>query len=208
MSNFKQILATLVLGFSAVTSAHANLVNNGDFELPVVPGGGFTIVTSIPGWTGSPNIEVQNNAAGSPFSGNNLVELDTTANSAMFQDILTTIGQMYTITFAYSARPGVAASSNGIDFSWNGAVIQNLAASGIGLSNTAWTVYTYNLLATGTTSRIGFAATGTSDSLGGYLDNVTANATVAAIPEPGTVSLLGAGMLLAALGSRRRRQTR
>ena len=111
---------------------------------------------------------------------------------------------------ATRASRAIATSSNGIDFLWNNALVQNIAMNGVGLADTAWTVFSFNLLATGATSRIGFAATGTSDSLGGYLDNVTADArvTAAAIPEPATVSLLGAGLVVAALGARRRRQAR
>lgn len=208
MSNFKHVLAVAALGLGVATSVHANLVTNGGFEAPVMALNSFGTFTSIPGWTGAPSIEVQNHAAGSPHSGSQLVELDTTANSAMFQDILTNAGQMYTITFAYSPRPGIAASSTGIDFLWNGSLVQNFATSGINLADTAWTVFSFNLLATGSTSRIGFAATGTSDSYGGYLDDVTANAAVTAVPEPETLSLFGAGLVLAALGQRRRRRTR
>ncbi len=206
----KSLLAIAVLGLGAATAANANLVTNGDFEAPVVARTSFIQVAAIPGWTGAPNIEIQNHAAGSPFSGSNLVELDTTGNSAMFQDIPTVSGLTYTVTFAYSARPGIAASSTGINFLWNNALVQNIAQSGVGLADTAWTVFSFNLLATGATSRIGFAATGTSDSYGGYLDNVTANALVGttAVPEPGTVTLLGAGLLVAALGARRRRPAR
>ena len=68
---------------------------------------------SVEGWTTNTNgIELQSNdVAGKAFSGANLVELDTTANSSMF--VTLTPGR-YKVSYYYSPRPGVAAGSNGI----------------------------------------------------------------------------------------------
>lgn len=198
-----KLLIAAALSLVGVAPAHANLVVDGGFEDPSVGNGAFATFTSIPGWTGAATIEVQDHIAGTPFAGNNLVELDTNANSAMFQDIATVAGQTYEITFEYSPRPGIAASSNGIEFLWNGVVIDTIAQSGVNVPDTVWTKFTFDEIATGPLSRIGFAATGTSDSYGGYLDNVTANAAVT-VPEPGMWSLFGAGFVLAVVKRRRR----
>lgn len=197
-----KILTALALMGIGLSSARADLVVNGGFEASNVAGGAYVTLTAIPGWTGAPTIELQNHIAGTPFAGNNLLELDTDANSAIFQDIATIAGQTYRITFEYSPRPGIAASSNGIEFLWNGLVISSIAQSGIGQGDTSWTRFSFDEVATGSSSRIGFAAIGTSDSLGGYLDEVHAAAVV---PEPAMWSLWGAGLALVAVTKRRRK---
>jgi MYXO-CTERM domain-containing protein len=201
MNVFKAVFATVAL--AAIIPAHANLLIDGGFELPAIANGSYITASSIPGWTGTPNIEVQNHVAGSPFEGNQFVELDTDANSSMFQDFATVRGVAYTIHFDYSPRPGVSAASNGIELFWDDTLLAIVAMNGIGLGDTAWTGFDLTTVADGPVSRISFAAFGTSDGLGGYLDDVS----VTAIPEPGTVEIFGLGLvMLAMLGGTRRRE--
>jgi hypothetical protein len=103
----------------------------------------------------------------------------------MYQDLATVAGQEYELSFAYSPRPGIAADSNGIEVSFGGAPVTGLALSGVGLSDTAWQVYTFDLTAISSETRLQFTATGISESLGGYIDAVS----VTAAPEPSTVAL-------------------
>lgn len=203
------LLASMCVLAGSWSVASADLIVNGSFEAPPIPNPSYSIFTSIPGWTTSsgPGIELQNNVAGSPFDGSQFVELDSSANSAMYQDLATEVGQAYNLSFAYSPRPGVGLDSNGISVSWGGAPITTLALSGSGLSNTAWQVYSFYLTATSAVTRLGFAATGTSDGLGGYIDAVS----VAATPEPSTLASFGAaGMagLAFRIGKRRRQAAR
>src|SRR5947209_8627132 len=67
--------------------AATNLVVNGGFEQPPVPFGTVGFFQSIPGWSLSsgPDIEVQNHVAGAgvPAEGDQFVELDSHASSAI-----------------------------------------------------------------------------------------------------------------------------
>jgi len=64
-------------------SAQANLVVNGSFEDPSLNYGTWSVFGAISGWTAlsGSGIEVQNHAAGTPYDGANLVELDSYDNS-------------------------------------------------------------------------------------------------------------------------------
>src|SRR5262245_23078370 len=99
------LAAWMALGMSG--SAQANLIVNPGFEDPV-PGlppppapSGVLALSVIPGWTAITDgtgggIEIQYRAVvGPPHSGDNLVELDSTENSGMFQDIAVNPGQTY-----------------------------------------------------------------------------------------------------------------
>lgn len=199
MHKLKLVLASLALG--AAVPAQANLLVNGGFEADVIATGTYGIFSMLTGWLGLPDIELQNHVAGTPVEGNQYIELDSTRNSGLFQDFASTSGSHYAIRFDYSPRPGVAATSNGIEFLWNGMVLGTLALNGVGNGDTVWSSYDFTGVASGSTSRVEFRAVGTSDSLGGYIDNVS----VAAIPEPMTMSLMFFGAA-AVMGLARRRK--
>lgn len=175
----------------AITSAHAVSIVNGGFEAPALPMGTWIgTFASIPGWTATVGtIEIQNNVAGTPYEGNQLVELDSYNNSAMAQLINTVAGQTYDLSFAYSARPGQPASTNWINAYFEGLLFASITAPGV--SNTSWTVYNYTVTAALNGSILEFAAGGTSDSLGGYLDAVRMTEKNPQVPEPATMLLLG-----------------
>ena len=116
--------------------------------------------------TSGSGIEIQDNVAGSPFEGVQHVELDSDTNSGMAQTISTVAGQEYDLSFFYSARPNQSSTTNGIDINWGGVNQGNITASGIGLSDTDWNLFTFSVIASGTSTILEFVATGTSDSFG------------------------------------------
>lgn len=189
-------LAAVALAATPALSATAFFTNFDSTNFG--PGAGFTILANYEGWNtfSGPGIEVQyNNVAGVSFSGTNHVELDSNANSAMQRSI--DPGD-YILTFYYSPRPNVPTGSNGITVLVNGVDIFNVSGNGGG--GTSWTQQTvfFNLAAPGT---LRFAAVGTSDSLGGYLDDVR----LAAVPEPASWAMMIAGFGLLGSAMRRRR---
>lgn len=200
--------ATAVL-FAAPASAQSSFSTfEGDVPGGTPSGPGFVNVGSASGWTGGPGgIELQyNNVAGAPATngGSVFVELDTTGNSYMQRALA---AGNYNLSFLYSPRPNVGAGSNGIQVS----LFNNLTNSfnilgsftGNGGANTAWNTATVPTFTIGANQFLRFDAIGTSDSLGGYVDNIN----IAAVPETATwgMMILGFGVVGGAM--RRRRST-
>lgn len=193
-------LATL-LATPLLASAANNLVANGSFEADSQAANTWSIYSDLAGWSGGrAGIELRNNVAGAAYDGVNFVELDTTQNSRMSQTIGTTLGQTYTLSFAYAPREGVASASNGIEVFWNGAALGSFTGNGAGGGN-AWVFSSLNVTGAATASTLMFRAIGTSDSLGGSLDAVS---LTAAVPEPQTYAMLLAGLVAVSFVARRR----
>ena len=206
------VLAAPLFAFAAtapapVTTGVVELLINGSFEANTQNANSWHIYSNLTGWTGgTAGIELRNNVAGAASQGNNYVELDTTANSWMTQNVATSLNDTYSLSFAYSPRLGVATNSNGIEVLWNGNSVGTFTGSGAGASGHVWQTKTINLLGTGSTSSLMFRAIGISDSYGGSLDKIslTRNTMTTPVPEPETYAMMLAG--LAGLGFMARRK--
>ena len=209
----KTALAAAISLASLSAFAGGNLIVDGSFEDQTQDPGTWSIYSAIPGWTAvSPGqIEVRNDVAGTAKLGSNFVELDANFNSAMQQVVATTAGDEYQLSFWYSSRPAsafntafpggvVPAGSNGLSYDIGGGDVSVYDATENDDPDNDWQLYTTTFIAAGPTTTITFTATGTSDSYGTSLDGVV----LTAVPEPGELSLLAAGLLLVAGLARRR----
>jgi Protein of unknown function (DUF642)/PEP-CTERM motif len=200
--NLSRWMATALLASPLLASASTNLITNGSFEANAQANSTWNIYSNLNGWSGGrAGIELRNNVAGSAHEGQNYVELDTTANSSISQSFNTLLGQTYALSFAYSPREHVAASSNGIQVFWNGADLGTFTGL-TAASGNVWQVETLNVFGTGGLTTLSFQAVGRSDSYGGSLDSVR---VTTAIPEPETYALMVAGLGLMGLVARRRK---
>lgn len=199
---------TAIAFASAASFANANLLTNGDFEANVgLSGTNWGIYQSIDGWNkfDGPGIEVQRNTVIAAQSGNQYVELDSHYNSSMYQEIGgLTVGGAYELSFWYHARTNNGYNDNGINVYWGDYLPGDVAVSIDGLrqvNTPGWIEQTVKLVASAETMFLMFAATGYSNSLGGFVDNVS----LTAVPEPGTLALFGLGLMGLVLARRQQK---
>lgn len=127
--------------------------------------------------------ELHHGVLGPAFEGFQYAELDTDwygpghpqngepASVKIYQDIPTTAGNKYQLSFAFSPRPNTAADNNKLEVKWDGVVEDTIGpVAGVGSNN--WTVYTYEVTASSNMTRVEFTDLGTADSLGTFLDDV------------------------------------
>jgi hypothetical protein len=171
----KKLIATAAL-LAVTAGAHAqNIVVDGGFESQTQAAGSWNVYSSLPGWNtvAGAGVEVRNQVAGNAFEGSNYIELDSYNNSAIAQTLATTAGGAYIVSFEYSARGGVSLASNPVQVFWNGTLLDTVSLDGSNQNGNVWHQYSYAVQALGK-DVLKFAASGTSDGLGGSLDAVMA----------------------------------
>jgi hypothetical protein len=196
----KLLLTLTMVGASLVVpAAQANIVLNGSFDENTPPSG-----TAPLDWTFIMAASGSDFFVGpGPFYG-----AFTPPNSANFgavgsfddtlQQVLTTVpGETYTIT--YELAHADSDSENDFSASWNGTVIPGSVL--VNASAFDYTLYSFTEVATSTTTTLAFA--GREVPSWYDLDNVSVTGT-SAVPEPGYLAILPAG-LVALLFARKRR---
>jgi hypothetical protein len=201
----KSKIAAALFALFAVNAAQADVINNGNFELGstgwTISGDAALVGQYGGGFNWGGGTVAQDGKYAISFNGG-----DSAPNGQVAQTFATTAGKSYTLSFDYGTTSPSPQSLNWGIFG----VSQSVAvASGLvtdsnpaGLLNT----YTFDFVANSASSTLRF-----TDYSGNYtysndalLDNISVNAKAAAIPEPGSLALLGLGIF--GLGVARRRK--
>lgn len=185
----------------------ANLISNGSFELPVIPGGSAQNDPNnilIPGWT-AVNADIMSNnfngTTATAFEGNQYLDLvGFSPSGSIAQTFATVAGQSYTLTFGYSNNAFSGANSRSAEVRIGSDLLDIITHSTATANNLNWSIYTKNFVATDALTKLSFIGSGDSNA-GVLLDAVSVNA----VPEPTSwaMMILGIGAVGAALRRQR-----
>ena len=167
------------------------VTNAAQWDIFPSPAGGWNVEwrSDIPATFGPQNrpaianIEFHEGVLGLADEGDQYVELDTDwagpngvgdgepASVTIYQDIATTPGATYQISYAFAPRPNTPASDNRVEMRWGG-VVENDTGNVAGAGGPIlWTTINDTVVATTTSTRIQFTDLGTANSLGSFVDD-------------------------------------
>jgi Protein of unknown function (DUF642)/PEP-CTERM motif len=209
------MLAVAAAAFSAIpTVASAQLVQNGGFELPVLPGAEPCCNTvppdALPGWTvDAGNVNVVKGTYNFVPPGPNLAKegnqyLDLVGQGgvgAISQNLATVDGETYTLTFWYANNifgGAIAALAQ-----WSiGSLSGNIAHATSTPVDLFWTPFSVNFIGTGS-DVLSFASIIDAPNGSIFLDAIS---VTEAVPEASTWAMMIFGFGLAGVAIRRRKR--
>lgn len=181
------VCSSLISILLANPDSHANLIVNGDFEDPFVTNPiGWNVYyagQSFPGWTvGEGSVDIVRIVVpgfGDAFSGASglqSVDLNGFSPGSIYQDIPTSAGTAYYLSFAMAGNVVGGPLIVHMDFLWQGGVIDTLTFD-VGNHdgyNMGWTYYQYQLIAPASAgvTRLKFESLSNTGSRGPALDDV------------------------------------
>jgi len=208
-------LAAMALSAASAASATEVLVNGSFEDLGAATPegwGGYTYYfnggVSLPGWTvesGSVDVTLNSSSWSPAYEGQAGLDINGWDAGTISQSFATVLGQLYTVSFAYS-RNAASAPYNATASVSAGGVTRDVVALGDGsfggANNFLWKTDSFTFLGTGNVETIRLAATIPGNG-GVFFDKVSVD--TAPVPEPATWALMISGFGLAGTALRRRR---
>lgn len=130
------------------------------------------------------HLEIHEGVLGDAFTGDQYAELDSDwggpsdsgtgepASVSIYQDIPTTPGTTYQITFAFAPRPNTGAADNHLEVQWDGAVVYDSGPVGDPNAGIEWQEIDVTVEATSNLTELRFTDLGTANSSGTFVDAI------------------------------------
>lgn len=175
-------------------TANANLIVNGSFEEPVVTNaGGWALFNpdAVEGWQSDKQIEIWSTYGLTSYDGEQHAELnaDRSGPWSIWQDVETSIGAWYRLSFAAASR---TRGGESFSVSLGGAPIvlnqqevsfEPVLEETVALQSRQWTVYSYGFKAEQSLTRLTFTSVTPNSTMGNLIDDVSL------VPAPSTLAL-------------------
>ncbi len=171
-----------------------DLIVNGSFENPDVSSNNLANFSSIQGWGASSGlVQIHDNFGGHTASdGSQYLDIDAeTGVDAVYQDITTSTGTTYKLSFDAADRIG--RNTNAFEVYWNGVLVD-----AIDPATTDWANYEFEVVGTGGADRLEFREMSSgNDAFGALIDNVQ----LQEVFEPGVLENSAGGTVVATLAT-------
>jgi choice-of-anchor C domain-containing protein len=211
MWTFRSLSLGVALAFSLVPGiAHANLIGNGNFSSSCGSGSFCTYnagdSSSISGWTvGGSSVDLITGYWQAPPGGGNSIDLDGLGAGSIETSFGTTSGTEYTLSFELSGNPDGGNPIKTVEVDVAG-IIQTFtfdtSAMGNSHGDMKWVLETLTFIASGPLTSLKFLSLDDANSDYGA---VIGNVQILPVPEPGTLAILGVGLLAIGAYGRRRK---